>query len=147
MIGFSVGFSVLLILFAISAYFDKDITKKERSDAIQGLGTSLVVFWIFLGIGTGLVKLSSPSNDTKPTDMQCTTDSDCASKYGDYPPDGEYQPDDDRPDDDYDYSPDEPGNSNPGTHSVNGYYRGDGTYVKPHIRSNPDGDRSNNLRP
>ena len=28
--------------------------------------------------------------------------------------------------------------------SVNGYYRGNGTYVQPHVRTNPDGDRSNN---
>ena len=27
---------------------------------------------------------------------------------------------------------------------VNGYYRGNGSYVQPHYRSNPDGDRSNN---
>jgi hypothetical protein len=28
--------------------------------------------------------------------------------------------------------------------SVRGYYRKDGTYVQPHQRTNPDGDRSNN---
>ncbi len=27
---------------------------------------------------------------------------------------------------------------------VRGYYRGSGTYVQPHYRSNPDGNRSNN---
>lgn len=27
---------------------------------------------------------------------------------------------------------------------VNGYYRKDGTYVRPHYRSNPDGIKSNN---
>jgi hypothetical protein len=27
---------------------------------------------------------------------------------------------------------------------VNGYYRNNGTYVRPHVRSSPDGDRSNN---
>ncbi len=27
---------------------------------------------------------------------------------------------------------------------VNGYYRKDGTYVQPHYRSNPDGNRFNN---
>lgn len=27
---------------------------------------------------------------------------------------------------------------------VRGYYRGNGTYVQPHYRSNPDGNRSNN---
>lgn len=27
---------------------------------------------------------------------------------------------------------------------VNGYYRSNGTYVQPHIRSNPDGIKSNN---
>ncbi len=27
---------------------------------------------------------------------------------------------------------------------VRGYYRSNGTYVQPHYRSNPDGDRSNN---
>ena len=30
---------------------------------------------------------------------------------------------------------------------VDGYYRGDGTYVRPHYRSSPDGDRSNNYGP
>jgi len=30
---------------------------------------------------------------------------------------------------------------------VNGYYRKDGTYVQPHIRSAPDGIRSNNYGP
>jgi len=30
---------------------------------------------------------------------------------------------------------------------VNGYYRNDGTYVQPHVRSAPDGDRSNNYGP
>ena len=28
--------------------------------------------------------------------------------------------------------------------SVNGYYRKDGTYVAPHVRSSPDSDRGNN---
>ncbi|MDA2474487.1 hypothetical protein PDN47_25875 [Bacillus cereus] len=39
------------------------------------------------------------------------------------------------------------GNDNPGVHSVNGYYRSDGTYVEGHMRSNPDGIKSNNLNP
>ena len=30
---------------------------------------------------------------------------------------------------------------------VNGYYRSDGTYVRPHIRSSPDGYRWNNYGP
>lgn len=30
---------------------------------------------------------------------------------------------------------------------VDGYYRRDGTYVRPHIRSSPDGYRSNNYGP
>ena len=30
---------------------------------------------------------------------------------------------------------------------VKGYYRKDGTYVRPHIRSSPDGIRSNNYGP
>jgi opacity protein-like surface antigen len=30
---------------------------------------------------------------------------------------------------------------------VRGYYRSDGTYVAPHTRSSPDGDRSNNYGP
>ena len=30
---------------------------------------------------------------------------------------------------------------------VDGYYRSDGTYVRPHIRSAPDGIRSNNYGP
>ena len=30
---------------------------------------------------------------------------------------------------------------------VQGYYRSNGTYVKPHVRSSPDGDRSNNYGP
>ena len=52
----------------------------------------------------------------------------------------------------YDNTPSEwgPGvdsNSNPGYHSVDGYYRSDATYVDSYIRSNPDGDTSNNLNP
>lgn len=44
--------------------------------------------------------------------------------------------------------PDEPsGDSSPGYHSVDGYYRSDGTYVQPYIRSNPDGNSSNNINP
>lgn len=35
-------------------------------------------------------------------------------------------------------------NHSPGTHNVDGHYRG-GTYVEPYIRSNPDGDPSNNI--
>lgn len=35
-------------------------------------------------------------------------------------------------------------NNSPGTHSVDGHYRG-GTYVEPYMRSNPDGDPNNNL--
>jgi hypothetical protein len=31
--------------------------------------------------------------------------------------------------------------------SVSGYYRSDGTYVRSHVRSAPDGDRSNNYGP
>jgi hypothetical protein len=31
--------------------------------------------------------------------------------------------------------------------SVKGYYRKDGTYVRPHYRSNPDADKSNNYGP
>lgn len=31
--------------------------------------------------------------------------------------------------------------------NVRGYYRSDGTYVQPHVRSAPDGDRSNNYGP
>ncbi|WP_226619880.1 DUF3892 domain-containing protein [Cytobacillus firmus] len=34
--------------------------------------------------------------------------------------------------------------NNPGVHDVEGHYRG-GTYIEPYIRSNPDGDISNNL--
>ena len=30
---------------------------------------------------------------------------------------------------------------------VDGYYRSDGTYVRPHIRSNPDGYKWNNYGP
>ena len=30
---------------------------------------------------------------------------------------------------------------------VKGYYRSDGTYVRPHIRSSPDGIKSNNYGP
>lgn len=30
---------------------------------------------------------------------------------------------------------------------VRGHYRSDGTYVRPHVRSAPDGDRSNNYGP
>lgn len=30
---------------------------------------------------------------------------------------------------------------------VNGYYRNDGTYVRPHVRSAPDSSRSNNYGP
>lgn len=30
---------------------------------------------------------------------------------------------------------------------VRGYYRSNGTYVQPHYRSNPDGDKSNNYGP
>lgn len=30
---------------------------------------------------------------------------------------------------------------------VDGYYRKDGTYVAPHVRSSPDSDRSNNYGP
>ncbi|MCA1058125.1 hypothetical protein LCL96_04230 [Rossellomorea aquimaris] len=50
----------------------------------------------------------------------------------------------------YDNTPSEwgPGadsNNNPGTHQVDGYYRSDGTYVEPYIRSNPDGNPYNNL--
>lgn len=37
-------------------------------------------------------------------------------------------------------------NHSPGTHNVDGHYRG-GTYVEPYMRSNPDGDTSNNLNP
>jgi hypothetical protein len=36
--------------------------------------------------------------------------------------------------------------SGPGIHNVDGYYRSDGTYVRPYIRSNPDGDPTNNLK-
>lgn len=35
--------------------------------------------------------------------------------------------------------------SGPGTHSVEGYYRSDGTYVRGHMRSNPNGNSFNNL--
>lgn len=31
--------------------------------------------------------------------------------------------------------------------NVRGYYRSDGTYVQPHVRSTPDSDRSNNYGP
>ncbi|BCC78898.1 TPA: DUF3892 domain-containing protein [Bacillus cereus] len=37
--------------------------------------------------------------------------------------------------------------ADPGTHRVNGYYRKDGTHVDSYIRSNPDGDPTNNLKP
>ena len=30
---------------------------------------------------------------------------------------------------------------------VNGYYRSNGTYVAPHVRSSPDGSRANNYGP
>ena len=30
---------------------------------------------------------------------------------------------------------------------VNGYYRRDGTYVRPHVRSSPDSSRANNYGP
>ena len=43
-------------------------------------------------------------------------------------------------------SPSGDNNYSPGHHSVNGYFRG-GTYVQPHIRSNPDGNLYNNLNP
>ncbi len=50
---------------------------------------------------------------------------------------------------DYDEGFDVPGNNNsnnnPGYHNVDGYYRSDGTYVEPYIRSNPDGNPSNNI--
>ncbi|MGF3105757.1 hypothetical protein [Rossellomorea sp. DUT-2] len=50
----------------------------------------------------------------------------------------------------YDNTPSEwgPGadhNSNPGTHQVDGYYKSNGTYVEPYLRSNPDGNPHNNL--
>jgi hypothetical protein len=50
----------------------------------------------------------------------------------------------------YDNTPDEwgPGaesDNGPGYHEVNGYYRSDGTYVEPYIRSNPDGNPYNNI--
>lgn len=35
--------------------------------------------------------------------------------------------------------------SSPGTVKVDGYTRNDGTYVRPHYRSSPDGDKSNNF--
>jgi hypothetical protein len=37
-------------------------------------------------------------------------------------------------------------NNAPGLHDVKGHYRG-GTYIEPYIRSNPDGDPTNNLNP
>ncbi|WP_051591032.1 hypothetical protein [Bacillus sp. UNC438CL73TsuS30] len=44
------------------------------------------------------------------------------------------------------YGPgEEPVNGNPGYHSVEGYYRSDGTHVNGYIRSNPDGNPNNNL--
>lgn len=54
-------------------------------------------------------------------------------------------------DDDYYYFYDAPSSgtnsytTSPGVHYVEGYYRKDGTYVRPHIRSNPDGNPYNNL--
>ncbi|OAS85222.1 MULTISPECIES: hypothetical protein [Metabacillus] len=36
--------------------------------------------------------------------------------------------------------------NNPGIHEVEGHFRG-GSYIEPYIRSNPDGDTSNNLNP
>lgn len=56
--------------------------------------------------------------------------------------------------DNYDNTPsewgpgvDNDGGGSPGYHNVDGYYRSDGTYVSPHIRSNPDGNPNNNLNP
>lgn len=35
--------------------------------------------------------------------------------------------------------------SNPGYHEVDGYYNSNGTYVEPHLRTNPDGYEGNNF--
>ncbi|MFJ5718149.1 hypothetical protein [Neobacillus sp. NPDC093127] len=47
----------------------------------------------------------------------------------------------------YEIGPAVENNENPGYHQVKGYYRKDGTYVRPYIRSNPDGNPNNNLNP
>ncbi len=131
------GISVFYIILSIAAYSDIESNKKEERFALIKRATfRLACFWILIGIGTGVVNLFSSPEDTR---AKCTTDSDCLRKFGDLESEDYYLDDDD--------SPGGSGNSNPGIHSVDGYYRGDGTYVKPHIRSNPDGDPSNNLRP
>lgn len=50
-------------------------------------------------------------------------------------------------DDSIDYGPEQSetdSNEHPGYHQVDGHYRG-GTYVDSYMRSNPDGDTSNNI--
>lgn len=42
--------------------------------------------------------------------------------------------------------PGDSGSGSPGYHSVDGYYRSDGSYVNGYIRSNPDGNPYNNIR-
>lgn len=101
---------------------------KKRTESILGI----LVVCIFLG--TVVIPFIKHQYFNEKKQMNCTTDSDCARKYGD----DSYEEDD--------YPEDNGGKSGPGIHSVDGYYRKDGTYVEPHIRSNPDGDPSNNLR-
>lgn len=53
--------------------------------------------------------------------------------------------------DNYDYpgldNPEIDTDDSPGIHEVNGHYRGNGTYVEPYMRSDPDDSTSNNLNP
>ncbi|AZJ24018.1 hypothetical protein CT694_31330 (plasmid) [Bacillus wiedmannii bv. thuringiensis] len=128
---------ILIYIFCTFAggFAIKDIPElfKTIPTLFQTTVTILVVFWFFIGGAVGVAKIMSLITDSKPHEG-CSTDSDCLRKYGD----------DSNEEDDY--PEDNGGKSSPGIHSLDGYYRKDGTYVEPYIRSNPDGDPSNNLR-
>lgn len=124
-------FLLFLFLGFLGELIDKKVVTKSINDKLTGVIG-------LLGIGGTLVILIHGLSVWKPGPIKepdfsclfgCNDDNDNRYEMGDYQ--------------------EEPtkGNDNPGVHSVNGYYRSDGTYVEGHMRSNPDGIKSNNLNP
>lgn len=106
---------------------------KLFSKLCEGFGY-VIVWGVIVGIGfAGFTFVKSSFHKDSPSPSYCP---ECEEESPDY----------DYSDDSTDsIGPGADNNSGPGYHNVDGYYRSDGTYVQPYIRSNPDGNPYNNI--
>lgn len=142
----------LYILFVI--YLIDKIAKMKNKSFIKMTGgvvgsLSISIFYIWAVIGIiGLMDGSHTKNNPTHSEPNIST-RECSQSYGFKISNGaqDEKPCRDRQKDYGDYDNVEPyeNDEHPGYHQVDGYYRSDGTYVEPYIRSNPDGVLSNNL--